>query len=188
MMRAMAHIHHEPGQHDLTTSALIIRTDGKEPRVILHMHRKLHKWLHFGGHVELHETPWAAIIHEIKEESGYELSQLHLLQPRHAVTDFGDTSVSHPLPFVLGTHPFGTDEHYHTDITYLFTTDEKPRHKVSGDESNTFRLFTRREIELLPPEQMYHNMVVMVQYAFDHLLSDWKTVDPSKYHTSSTTS
>lgn len=183
----MAHIHTQPGQHDFTTSALIIRTDGPEPRVLLHMHRKLHRWLHFGGHVELHETPWAAVIHEIREESGYELSQLRLLQPPHTLTDFGDRSVSHPLPFVLGTHPFASDEHYHTDITYLFTVNEEPLHKADAGESSTFRMFTRKELELLPPEEVFHNMRVMVQYAFDHLLTEWKAVDPTTFHTTSLT-
>lgn len=70
----MPHIHTEPGQHDLTVSAYIVRMDLPEPAIILHKHRKLNKWLQFGGHVEPHENPWQAVQREIREESGYELS------------------------------------------------------------------------------------------------------------------
>jgi len=47
-------------------------TEGAEPRIILHKHRKLNKLLQFGGHVELDETPWQAVLREIAEESGYD--------------------------------------------------------------------------------------------------------------------
>jgi hypothetical protein len=30
----MPHLHHDPGHHDFTTSAFIVRTDGPEPAVI----------------------------------------------------------------------------------------------------------------------------------------------------------
>lgn len=36
----MSHIHTKPGQHDFTASAFIIRTDGTEPRAMVHMHKK----------------------------------------------------------------------------------------------------------------------------------------------------
>ena len=66
----MAHIHTQPGQHDHTASAYIIRTDLDTPRIMLHLHRKIGKYLQFGGHVELNETPWQAVVHELREESG----------------------------------------------------------------------------------------------------------------------
>jgi len=63
----MAHIHTQPGQHDHTASAYIVRTDFDEPKIMLHLHRKIGKYLQFGGHVELHETPWQAVVHELRE-------------------------------------------------------------------------------------------------------------------------
>jgi hypothetical protein len=49
----MAHIHTEPGQHDFTASAFIIRLDRLDergqPKLLLHKHKKLHKLLQFGG-------------------------------------------------------------------------------------------------------------------------------------------
>ena len=54
----MPHIHNQPGQHDICVSGYIVKiTEGAEPRIILHKHRKLNKLLQFGGHVELDETP-----------------------------------------------------------------------------------------------------------------------------------
>lgn len=77
----MAHIHTEPGQHDHTASGFIVRTDTPEPTLILHRHKKTGKYMQFGGHIELDETPWQAVRHELMEESGYDLSDLQILQP-----------------------------------------------------------------------------------------------------------
>lgn len=71
----MPHIHTKPGQYDHTVTAYIVRTDGDDPKVLLHMHRKLGMLLPPGGHVELDETPWAAMAHELTEESGYTLDE-----------------------------------------------------------------------------------------------------------------
>ena len=72
----MPHIHNKPGQHDICVSGYIVKiTEGDEPRIILHKHRKLKMLLQFGGHVELDETPWQAVLREIAEESGYDKNQ-----------------------------------------------------------------------------------------------------------------
>lgn len=78
----MAHIHTNPGEHDLTASAFIVRDDFEEPRLLLHMHKKLHILLQPGGHVELNENPWQAIEHELREETGYTFDELEVLQPK----------------------------------------------------------------------------------------------------------
>lgn len=46
----MAHIHTNPGEHDLTASAFIVRDDFAKPRLMLHMHKKLGVLLQPGGH------------------------------------------------------------------------------------------------------------------------------------------
>jgi len=53
----MSHIHTNPGEHDQTVSAFIIRTDTAEPELLLHVHKKLGVLLQPGGHIELNETP-----------------------------------------------------------------------------------------------------------------------------------
>lgn len=178
---AMAHIHTQPGHHDFTASAFVIRTDGEQPKVMLHWHKKLHSWMQFGGHIELHETPWAALRHELLEESGYDFDQLQLLQPPHSLVDLGDESVAHPQPFLLATHPFGTQlDHFHTDISFVFTTAQKPRHHIGPDESTQIRLFSLQDVRELPDEQMVHNVRTAALYAFE-LLAVWRHVDPMIY-------
>jgi 8-oxo-dGTP pyrophosphatase MutT (NUDIX family) len=78
----MSHIHKKPGQHDHTASTFLFRTDFSEPKVMLHFHQKLGSYMQFGGHVELNETPWQTVIHELREESGYDIDQLQILQPK----------------------------------------------------------------------------------------------------------
>lgn len=137
--------------------------------------------MQFGGHVELHETPWATVVHELREESGYGLDQLKLLQPPHTFTSFGDSSVAHPLPFVFGTHPFdGKMDHFHTNADFLFTTTEEPKHAISEDESTTFRLLTRQEIIAMPKGEILENVRNVALYAFS-LLDQWASVNPSQY-------
>lgn len=65
----MSHIHPGHGQHDICVSAYIVLL-GDESKMLLHKHRKLGTLLQFGGHVELDETPWQAVLREIMEESG----------------------------------------------------------------------------------------------------------------------
>ncbi len=176
----MPHLHTEPGQHDLTVGAYIFRTDFDQPKLLMHMHKKLNKWLQFGGHVELDETPWQAIAHEIEEESGYQLSQLQLLQPEERMRKISLANL-HPQPFAVNTHPFN-DEHYHTVLEYVFTTTEDPQGVVEEDESQELRLFTREEIKALPDAEMYPGSRDICLYLFDTILPSWQPVDPLDYH------
>src|SRR5690349_3881626 len=120
----MPHIHTGPGQHDLAVGAYIIRSDFDEPKLLLHWHKKLDKWLQFGGHVELDENLWDAVRHELLEESGYELKQLKLLQPKERMKSLRG-AILHPQPFHLNTHVFN-ETHNHTVLEYAFVTDQEP--------------------------------------------------------------
>jgi 8-oxo-dGTP pyrophosphatase MutT (NUDIX family) len=50
----------------VTASAIVVGPRG----VVLHRHRRLHRWLQPGGHVEPDETPEAAVLRECAEETG----------------------------------------------------------------------------------------------------------------------
>jgi 8-oxo-dGTP pyrophosphatase MutT (NUDIX family) len=50
----------------VTASAIVVGPRG----VVLHRHRRLHRWLQPGGHVEPGETPEAAVLRECAEETG----------------------------------------------------------------------------------------------------------------------
>lgn len=171
----MGHIHTTPGHHDHTVSAFIVRIDDEEPKILLHIHKLLKKYLQFGGHIELDENPWQAVEHEILEESGYEMSQLKLMQPKSRITHMPTTATLHPYPVYHLTHGGFDIDHNHTDIGYAFTTKEMPKHKVGANESDTIKAFTQAEIEKMDKE-IPQNVKEICLFIFDEVLKDWQTV------------
>jgi 8-oxo-dGTP pyrophosphatase MutT (NUDIX family) len=175
----MGHIHEEPGQHDQTSSAFIIRLDTAEPTLMLHMHRKLGMYLQFGGHVELVENPWAAIAHELTEEAGYDLSDLKILQPVKRIKYLSD-AVLHPESVCTNTHVF-REGHFHTDVEYAFTATGPPNRSVAEGESTQIELFTRAELKALDKSVVYDNIKQIGEFIFDVCLSEWEQVDTSEF-------
>lgn len=172
----MPHIHTEKGNHDHTASCFIVRTDGSEPRVLLHKHKKLGMLMQPGGHIELNETPWQAVIHEMREETGYELGQLQLLQPPARVKQLFVAKL-HPVPVLHNTHAFDEHgDHYHTDIAYAFVTAEPPKHPVGKGESTDLRWLTRAELAALTEADTYRDIHQVVQFIFDVCLEQWERV------------
>lgn len=141
----MPHIHTKPGQHDITVSAYIIRTDDDKPQLLVHMHKKVGKLMQIGGHVELDETPWQALSHEILEESGYDLQELKVLQPQPKPFAVDNATV-HPVPLLFNTHVV-SDTHYHTDLVYAFVTDHMPTIAPAEGESADLRWLTVSQLE-----------------------------------------
>lgn len=122
-----------------------------------------------GGHVEVTENPWQALQHELLEETGYELPQLHVLQPRMPELVFTDTTtVKHPLPFLVNTHPMETDvkDHYHTDLAFLFITSELPKFKVGEGESDTLTWLTEEELNKTNEDEVLLFMKQVGLFAF----------------------
>jgi 8-oxo-dGTP pyrophosphatase MutT (NUDIX family) len=141
------HIHTDDNQHDLTVTAYIVRTDTPEPQALLHMHKKLHVLLPVGGHVELLETPWQAVAHELEEEAGYRLKQLQILQPKSRIESISKT-VHHPNPLSMNTHSI-PNNHFHTDIEYAFVTTSDPELSIGEGESVDIRWLTQLELDSL---------------------------------------
>jgi 8-oxo-dGTP pyrophosphatase MutT (NUDIX family) len=178
----MPHIHTAQGQHDLTTTAFIIRIDGTEPLGMLHRHRKLGLLLPVGGHVELDETPWAAAIHEIAEESGYDIGQLKVLQPAERIRRM-DGVKTHPVPLFLQTHEFKKDEgHYHIDVGFLLVADSMPVNRPTEGESEEVLWFTNKEIQSRANE-MPADIAQIYDFAFNIALPRWEQVTPDKFDT-----
>lgn len=175
----MPHIHTKPGEHDHTASAYIFRIDGSEPRLLMHMHKKLQRYMQFGGHIETDETPWQAITHEVMEESGYQMAQLKILQPKQRVRALTGAKL-HPMPIYLNTHKFNKT-HFHTDIAYAFVTAEEPKQKIAANESADVKLLTREELGNLAAEQTYESVRAGALFVFDFCLADWEKVDPASF-------
>ena len=136
----MPHIHTEVGQHDHTVTAYIVRDDFETPRLLLHMHKKLGVLLAIGGHIELSETPWAAMAHEIEEEAGYTMDDLDVLQPKVRIGTYSDVVV-HPQPLVMNTHDI-TADHFHSDTSYAFVAHGEPTGELGDGESADLRWLT----------------------------------------------
>jgi len=172
----LAHIHTLPGQYDLTVSAFIVRPT-PTPQLLLHRHKLLGVIIQPGGHVELDETPWQAIRHELREETGYDLGQLRVLQPRLRPPAMSGV---HPQPVCVRSFPFeGLPAHFHTDLTYAFLTDEDPLYPVGEGESQELIWVTRPELLDLAPDQTYEDVRQMGMYILDHLLGEWEPVATS---------
>ena len=178
----MPHIHNQKGQHDSTISAYIIRTDFPEPKIVMHIHKKLGKILPFGGHIELNEDPWQALEHEILEESGYEMDQLKVLQPKIRIKKLSDVKL-HPVPFVVNTHSvdYGDNLHYHSDLNYALTTSSWPRSSIAENETSELLLLTRTEVQNLGHDKMYPNTKEIITYIFDEFLMNSEAVLSTEY-------
>jgi ADP-ribose pyrophosphatase YjhB (NUDIX family) len=175
----MAHIHTEKNQHDLTVTAYIIRTDTPEPRALLYMHKKLGVLLPVGGHVELLETPWQAIAHELEEESGYRLSQLHVLQPKSRIKAIANTA-HHPNPLSMNTHAISSD-HFHTDIEYAFTANADPALNVADGESKDISWLSQVELHELDHTEVFENTKQIYDFIFDEAIREWDAVKTNVY-------
>ena len=82
----------------VTASAIVVGDRG----VLLHRHRRLHRWMQPGGHVDEREEPAAAAVRECREETGLEV--------RHPG---GEPRLVH-----LDVHPAARG-HTHIDLRYL---------------------------------------------------------------------
>lgn len=143
----MPHIHTEPGQHDMTVSAYIVRVDEQEPLCLVHMHRKMGKLMQAGGHIELHETPWQTVTHEVEEETGFSLNELKVAQHNTDRT-VEAVSVNHPTPFDMNTHLVGNN-HFHSDLCYGFVADGPAKDMPADGESADQRWLTIGEMAAL---------------------------------------
>lgn len=175
----MPHIHTKPDQHDSTISGYIVRTDQTEPLCLVHMHRKMGKLMQVGGHIELHETPWQTVAHEVAEESGYTLDELKVVQHSRArVHAVG--AIDHPVPFTMNTHDVGNG-HYHSDLCYGFVADGPANTAVADGESADLRWLTIRELDAaVAAGQALPDTVEIYRYLTDHLDS-YALVDATTY-------
>ena len=175
----MPHIHTENNQHDLTVTAYIVRVDTLEPKALLHMHRKLNILLPVGGHVELSETPWQAIAHELIEESGYSLDQLDILQPKSRIRKMTKV-VQHPYPLSMNTHDIPTN-HFHTDIAYAFVASNNPTTSAEEGESLEFQWLNSDELSKLPSVSIFDNTREVYQFVLNEALKTWDRVATNSF-------
>jgi 8-oxo-dGTP pyrophosphatase MutT (NUDIX family) len=95
----------------VTASAIVVGPRG----TVLHLHKRLGRWIQPGGHIESGEQPWAAAVRETREEIG--------IPVRHP--DDG------PLLVHLDVHPAG--DHLHLDLRYLLIGEDVDPSPAPGE-------------------------------------------------------
>ena len=130
-----------------TGSALVVNADGSQ--VLLHHHRKLDKWLQFGGHCDGDEDVLRVAQREALEESG--IAGLIVASARPFDLDI------HEIP-ARGNEP----AHFHYDIRYMLIAPEGAAHAAS-EESRELRWFTAQEANSLPIDASLRRMIAKWQ-------------------------
>lgn len=113
----------------LTASGLVF-SSVDAPKVLVHQHKRYHRLLIPGGHVEPEEHPWAAVLRELREEAGIAASQLKVLQPLSLPVGLGEL----PAPAALDVHPV-EGGWTHTDLVFAFVIDGQPQFAPAEGES-----------------------------------------------------
>ena len=138
-----------------TGSALIVNAAGS--RALLHHHRKLDRWLQFGGHCDGDENVLRVAQREALEESG-----------------IAGLIVASARPFDLDIHEIPEHrtepQHWHYDLRYVLIAPEDAVHTTSA-ESKELRWFTADEMEQLSLDAGLHRM-----------LAKWRSLQTRRRH------
>lgn len=116
-------------------SAFII--DPNTRKILLVHHKKLHKWVQPGGHIEDNETPEEAAVREAFEETGVKVKLLGDRFPRE--NDF-----ICPLGVQCNR---GAQGDMHIDFIYPAIPIRYEHKKMDENESDGIHWFTRDELE-----------------------------------------
>jgi 8-oxo-dGTP pyrophosphatase MutT (NUDIX family) len=114
-----------------TGSALVVSADGS--KVLLNHHRKLDRWLQFGGHCDGEENVLSVARREALEDSGI---------------DGLVVASAHPFDLDIHEIPAHANEpiHFHYDVRFVLIAPETAGTKTSA-ESKELRWFTFRDLE-----------------------------------------
>ena len=174
----MPHINTEPGEHDHTVSAYIVHLDKGEPRILMHKHKKMGMLMCFGGHIEKNETPWQSVLHEVPEETGYDIKQLYIMQPVNRLAHMRG-AITHPVGIYHATFTYNPlPGHSHTDTGYLFVTREDPNGKPAEGEVADNVWMTEDEVLALEPDiETFANVIDVTSYIFELLRAgEWEKI------------
>lgn len=138
----MAHIHTQPGQIDFCVNVYVVYQN----KVLLRMHDKYHVWLPPGGHIELDEVPEEAVLREVKEEVGLDVTLWS--QQRAETGDTRPLDVYRELipPYHMNIHRIN-DEHRHIELAYFATSaTDVIREPDDYEKSGGCQWLTREEL------------------------------------------
>jgi len=149
--------------------------------MLMHRHKLLSRILQVGGHIELTETPWQAMVREVKEEAGYGINELQVLQPKDRIKGLSGV-VQAPMPMVINSHRF-SDDHFHTDFSYAFLVDSVARGAISDNESQEFLWVNQDQLAALSEAETFLNVQQIGAFACSYCLVNWEAVAASSFST-----
>lgn len=133
----------------ITGSALVVDTNFKH--TLLNYHRKLNKWLQFGGHSDSHFNPIEVAFREAREESGLK-SLLFIPEFKnifgvdiHPIPKYGDMLL-----------------HHHYDIRIILTADKKEPFIISS-ESKDLKWFTLKQAQRINSQPAFLRLLSKAQ-------------------------
>jgi 8-oxo-dGTP pyrophosphatase MutT (NUDIX family) len=159
---------------------VVVHHEGEQPKLMLHRHKALGKFMQFGGHIELHENPWQALVRELREESGYDIKQTQLLQPADRITQLSGSAL-HPQPISYQTHQYGDEDHYHSDAAFALVTSEVPLHAIGQDESDQVQLFTVTQLKALTALDIHQSTKQTALFVLEVCYPKWHKVSPGDW-------
>lgn len=119
---------------------------GADRRVLLVHHRKLGVWLYPGGHIEADETPDAAVLREIFEETGVRARILGTLDASLEDHAAGVYALHMPYKVMCELIPHPTEPHCHIDLIYACVA-LNDACAIDDGEVYAARFFARSEVE-----------------------------------------
>jgi len=139
--------HFAPGHFTATCFVVYVPSNV----VLLHLHKRLEKWLPMGGHIEPGEEPGQAALREAAEESG--LQDLELLSPELLSVDI------HPIPAGKGE-----PDHLHFDLRFAASTRTPQKIRMDAAESTQLEWFEMESADdLLDDRRSFARLRALLQ-------------------------
>jgi 8-oxo-dGTP pyrophosphatase MutT (NUDIX family) len=123
---------------DSTSTTIIVHKE----KALLHLHKKLGKWLPVGGHIEPGELPDMAALREVKEEAGLEVA---LYDPDKEIKMPDAKQLIRPIHILLVDI---NESHKHIDYLY-YAVANTFEIKLQNGEATDFKWFTADELREL---------------------------------------
>lgn len=140
-------------KRDFTATVYVVHNQ----KVLLHYHRKVHKWLPMGGHIEPNETPEEAALRELQEEAGI-VGQI-VPEDSLSINCYNAKSLCKPFLMLLEEIPAWGDQPYHQHIDHIFVCKAKALPDQLGPEQ--CRWFTEGEIDAL--DEIYEDTAIVAK-------------------------
>ena len=137
--------------------ASVFVVDPKTKKMLLVFHKKFHKWVQPGGHIEDNETPEEAALREVYEETGLKVKLLGRRFPRE--DDF-----IRPLGIQCNRNLKGD---MHIDIIYAAIPYNDDEVILNKDESLGIGWFTREQLEEL---DIFPDIKITMDYILEHYI------------------